>query len=138
MKLLSALLIVLVFPLAGCAGTDSVADAPRNFEDLPRTYIVFFAVDSAALDEAARGVIAQAAEDNSQYRPMTIEIASYSEEGPNARVSAELAERRFSAVANALISEGFDASRIARSELLGAQDLPDLAAHRIEIRIELP
>ena len=138
MKLLSVLLIAIVLPLAGCAGTDSAADAPRDFEDLPRSYIVFFADDSAALDEAARDVIAQAAQDGSRYQPVRIEIAGFLDEGPEPRVSADLAERRFSAVANALIAEGFDSSLFARSERVSDPDLPDIAVHRIEIRFELP
>jgi hypothetical protein len=138
MKLISVLLIAFVLPLAGCAGVDSAADIPRDFEDAPRNYIVFFAEDSAALDDAARGVIAQAAQDSAQVQPMAIHIAGLSGEGPQSRVSPALAERRFSAVANALAAEGLDPSLIARSELADDPDLPDFAVQRIEIQFELP
>lgn len=138
MKLCSVLLIAVVLPLAGCAGMDSAADVPRDFEDVPQNYIVFFAEDSAVLDEAARGVVAQAAEDSMQIRPMRIEISGYSGEGPEPLVSPELAERRFSAVANALAADGLDPSLIARAELLGDPNLPDFAVHRIEIHFQLP
>ena len=138
MKLLSVLLILCALPLAGCAGTGAPADVPRDFEDLPRTYIVFFAFDSAALDEAALGVIVQAAQDSLQYQPMTIEIAGLSGEGLGARMSPELAARRFSAVEEALIAQGLDSSLFARSELMVDPNLPDFAVHRIEIHLELP
>lgn len=138
MKLFSVLLIAVVLPLAGCAGTDTVADAPRDFEDVPRNYIVFFAEDSATLDEAARGVIAQAAQDSMQFRPMRIDISGYSGEGPNPLVRPNLAEQRFSAVANALIAEGLDPSLLGRSELTGDPNVPDFAVDRIEIQFLLP
>jgi hypothetical protein len=137
MKLLSVLLILCLLPLAGCAGTDA-GEAPRDFEDLPGTYIVFFAVDSAALDEVAEGVIAQAAQDGLRFQPSMIEIAGFSGEGPDGRVSAELAGQRFSTVEDALIDEGLDSSLIVRSGLTGEPDLPDIAIHRIEIRFDLP
>ncbi len=138
MKLLSVLLISCILPLAGCAGTGASDDVPRDFEDLPRTYIIFFAFDSATLDDVAQGVIAQAAQDSLQYQPMMIEIAGFSGEGPEARMSAELADQRFSTVEEALIADGLDSSLIARSELMADPDLPDLAVHRIEIHLELP
>ncbi len=124
--------------LRGPSGTGASADVRRDFEDLPRTYIIFFAFDSAALDDVAQGVLAQAAQDSLQYQPMMIEIAGFSGEGPEARMSAELADQRFSTVEEALIAEGLDSSLIARSELMADPDLPDLAVHRIEIHLELP
>ena len=138
MKLPSVLLILCILPLAGCAGPGGAGDAPREFEDLPRNYIIFFAVESAALDELAQGVISQAAQDSLQLQPMMIEVAGFSGEGQEARVSAELADQRFSAVEGALIAEGLDSSLIVRSGLMDDPDLPDLAVHRIEIRFELP
>lgn len=134
MKLLSVLLVLCILPLAGCAGMGGAGDVPVDFEDLPRAYIIFFTVDSAALDEMAQGVIAQAAEDSLQIQPMTIVIAGFLGQGPEAPVSAELADQRFSVVEDALIAEGLDSSLIARAELMADPDLPDIAVHRIEIR----
>ena len=138
MKLFSVLLIAIVLPLAGCAGMNSGAGVARDFEDVPRIYIVFFAVDSSELDEAARGVIAEAARDSMRFQPTTIQIAGFSGDGPESTVSPALAEGRFSAVANALAAEGLDPSLIARSELVDDPDLPEIAEQRIEIHFELP
>ncbi len=138
MKILSVLQIATVLALAGCAGTEPTADVPRDFEDVPRNYIVFFSEDSATLDEAARGVIAQAAQDSVQFQPMRVEVSGYSGDGPGSPVTSELAERRFSAVANALVAEGLNPSLIGRSELTSDPNLPDFAVDRIEIHFELP
>lgn len=138
MKLLAALLFLCALPLAGCVGAGGPADAPQNFEDLPQNYIIFFAFDSAELDELAEGVIAQAAQDSLQYRPMTIEIAGLSGDGSDARVSAALAAERFSAVEEALVAQGLDSSLLARSELMADPNLPDIAVHRIEIHLVFP
>ena len=103
MKRLAVMLVAIVLPLAGCAGANS-GDTPRNLEDAPRNYIVFFAEGSAVLDDAAKGVVAQAAQDSLQFRPTRVDISGYSGEGPEPLVRPELAEQRYSVVANALIA----------------------------------
>ncbi|MEE8438884.1 MAG: OmpA family protein [Micropepsaceae bacterium] len=148
MRFLGALLIAALLPLGGCAGTGATGtgstgagatgDVSRDIEDLPQSYIVFFAFNSAVLDETAQSVIAQAADDALRYQPTMIEIAGFSGEGPNARTSSQIADLRYAAVAEALTARGLDASLFARGELMDEANIPDAAVRRIEIRLELP
>ncbi len=138
MRYLGALLIAALLPLGGCSGTVAPGDVPQDFDDLPQSYIVFFAFNSAELDETAQSVIAQAADDALQYQPTTIEISGFSGEGPNARTSSQMANLRYAAVAEALTARGLDSSLFARGELMDEPNLSDVAVRRIEIRLELP
>ena len=148
MRFLGALLIAALLPLGGCAGTGATGtastgagatgDVSRDIEDLPQSYIVFFAFNSAVLDETAQSVIAQAADDALRYQPTMIEIAGFSGEGTNARTSSRIANQRYAAVAEALAARGLDSSLFARGELMDEANIPDAAVRRIEIRLELP
>ena len=144
MKNLGVVLMAALLPLSGCAGTGTatgtgaLGDATPEVEELPENYIVFFAFNSAQLDETAQGVISQAAEDALNNQPSTIEISGFTGEGPNARTSAQIANQRYAAVAEALSARGLDSSLFARGELMDEASVPDAAVRRIEIRLELP
>ncbi len=131
MTLLRVVLIAGLLPLGGCA-------IFRGVEDLPENYIVFFAYDSAELDDAARAVVEQAADDATRFDPVTITIAGNVADNPAAAVSAEMSERRFVAVEEALVAEGVDAGLFARAVLSEEPALPADAIRRIEIRFTLP
>jgi OOP family OmpA-OmpF porin len=124
-------LVAALLPLAGCA-------LFRGVEDLPETYIVFFAYDSAELDDAARDVVEQVADDAGRFDPVSILISGNMGDLPNANVSAEMSERRFAAVEEALVADGVDASLFSRAPLAEEPALPADAIRRIEIRFTLP
>jgi len=148
MRIIGALLLAVILPLAGCAGVTSGDAEPGGFrlggatapaqEDLPLNYIVFFDFGSAQLDETSRAVIQQAIEGAMQHRPTMITIAGFSGEGPNARTSAQMANQRYAAVTEALIAGGLDSALFSRTELMDEPNLPEIAVRRIEIRLVVP
>jgi outer membrane protein OmpA-like peptidoglycan-associated protein len=136
MRIVGVFLLAAILPLGGCAGIGAVGDAPPEIGGLPRNYIVFFAFNSAALDDTAQGVIAQAADDALQFQPAVIEIAGFSGEGPNARTGPQIANQRFTAVEEALAASGLDRALFERVDLMDEANHSDVAVRRVEIRLE--
>ncbi|MGY9107580.1 MAG: hypothetical protein ACKVG0_13850, partial [Alphaproteobacteria bacterium] len=138
MRILGVLLLAAILPLGGCAGIGAVGSAPPEVGEVPRNYIVFFAFNSAALDDTAQGVIPQAADDALQFQPTIIEIAGFSGEGPNARTGPQIANQRFTAVEEALVASGLDGALFERVDLMDGANLSDVAIRRVEIRLVHP
>ncbi len=126
-----SLVVAAFLPLAACA-------LFRGVEDLPENYIVFFAYDSAELDAAARDVVEQASADLRRFNPVSITLAGNMADQPAAQVSAEMSQRRFAAVEEALVAEGVNPALFGRTALAEEPGLPADAIRRIEIRFTLP
>jgi len=126
-----SLVVAAILPLAACA-------LFRGVEDLPENYIVFFAYDSAELDDAAREVVEQAAEDARRFGPTAIVLHGNLTDLPDAQVSEEMSLRRFAAVEEALIAGGVNPGLFGRAPLQQEIQLPADAIRRIEIHFMLP
>jgi peptidoglycan-associated lipoprotein len=92
---------------------ESIAD--RSLEDLNRESPlkpVFFALDSADLDDAARAVAMANAELLRRYSSWTVTIEGHCDERGTAEYNLALGERRATAVRTYLVSLGVAADRI--------------------------
>lgn len=136
MKFLKILVIALAVPLGSCAAIQSAGFGdPEGFEDLPEAYNLFFGYDSAELDEAAEGILEQAAADAMQFEPDAIIIAGSSQPGPG-ETTPGLIEARFGSIETALAAHGADRALFERADLMPDPSLPSVDIPRFEIRFE--
>lgn len=87
-----------------------------------QSYEVLFAHDSAALDDAARAVIADAAQSHAATGSSSITVRGHTDTSGNADYNAALSKRRASAVAEELAARGVPVSQISAS-FVGENDL---------------
>jgi outer membrane protein OmpA-like peptidoglycan-associated protein len=100
-----------------------------------RTYIVFFAYDTAALTPEARNIVVQAAANAKAVKAVRIDLGGYVGQGPTARTDGALTARRFATVEDTLAAQGVDRRLFARVPLMDEVQLPATAVRRIEIRL---
>jgi len=120
--------------MAGAATASSGAGSPAPTHALSDIE-VFFASGSAALDDAAKGVVRmKAAEVMGIGTPMT--ITGYADKTGNAQVNVELAKKRAAAVREALVNLGIAPERIRMVPpvtVTGSAD--DSRARRVDILV---
>jgi outer membrane protein OmpA-like peptidoglycan-associated protein len=105
---------------------------PAHAEDVPGKFIVFFSGTGTELSEQGQTIVWIAAAQIRSTHPASVEIAVGT--GPDNR---NLAERRFTAVRDALVTSGVDRTLIVRSEISGPKLLAAGAAdQRVEIRLQ--
>jgi outer membrane protein OmpA-like peptidoglycan-associated protein len=116
--------ILLLLPAAcGFLG----ADTPEH--------VVYFQARSAELDQAARGVIANAARQAQQNPQAPVNIVGYTDSAGSPQADVVLSRRRAQAVADALVAGGVPASRLVRLGRGQTGADPGLASRRVEIWI---
>jgi len=125
------LVLLCALALSGC---ETAPNETRNSSEA-RTYIVFFAYDSAALTPDARDIVLRAAAGAKAAQPARIELGGYIGQGPTARTDSALTARRFAAVEDTLAAEGIDRKLFAQMPLVDEIPLPATAVRRIEIHL---
>jgi OmpA family len=107
-------------------------------------YVVFFGLDSAAIDAAARQVIRSAAEDYERTGAAYVEVHGYADTSGNVEYNEALSERRADAVTEALIAQGVPAAAITQVGLGEAEfvetgdGVREPRNRRVEIEVERP
>jgi outer membrane protein OmpA-like peptidoglycan-associated protein len=115
--------------MAGCA----MFEGPLS-EQPPR--IVFFTEDSAALDEPAVGVVANAARLANRYPSASVEVLGYAGPVGGQQYNVALSQARAKTVEDALLARGVAASRITvRGRGPVAYELAPIESRRVEIRV---
>jgi hypothetical protein len=87
------------------------------FQDEPGRYVVFFALDSAALDAEAREVVQAAADEFQRTGAARVEVRGHTDTAGSADYNQALSERRADAVAQELILLGVPSAAITRTGL---------------------
>ena len=122
------LLAASLLAIAGCA---------RMAAPAPRTLVVFFTADSAALDPAAQAAIQQAAEVVHPNPSATVHVRGFAApDSGSKQFNKSLSDTRAQAVADALVNAGVPRARL-RMESRGAvpYDLMPTESRRVEIVI---
>ena len=119
------LLLLVALVLAACA----------TAKNETRTYIVFFAYNTAALTPESRNIVVQAAANAKAVKPVRIDLGGYIGQGPTSRTDGALTALRFDTVEGILAAEGIDRRLFARVPLMDEVPLPATAVRRIEIRL---
>ena len=109
----------------------------------PETFNVQFDINSSSLNEDVRSVLTGAAEIVADHEEFTVTLTGYTDQSGSKAYNEQLAKKRIDAVAEFLIAEGVDDSKIVR-EVVGEAD-PALAPagkdpaswnRRVEVRVE--
>src|SRR5580698_4600463 len=96
--------------------------------------IVFFPDWSGAIDDAARNVIAQAAEAAKQSPKAAITVTGYADNTGSAKANVYLTELRAQRVIDGMIADGVSAKRL-KMVAAGRQAELGVASRRVEISI---
>lgn len=123
MRRLSLLIVVCLLSACSLLGGNA----------LGRKYVVFFNKDSAALDQAARGIVAQAATAAADNPSMDVLVAGHAAAHGNLSADEALSSRRADIVADALRADGVAANRIKVSPRKPSNQDADVGARRVEI-----
>jgi outer membrane protein OmpA-like peptidoglycan-associated protein len=101
--------------------------------------LVFFEGSSAQLDDAAKGVVAGAADWAKRHPAMPVVVASYTDPYGSQQANSDFTRLRAQAVIDGLVADGVPAARIQRRDM-GATDfkLDPQESRRVEITIGQP
>ena len=120
-----ALLLPLLLALAACA----------LFGPGTPDYVVFFPERSAQLDAAAQGVVAQAAQRARDNLGARVRVIGYTDSAGGTQADVALSRQRAQAVADALVADGVEASRLVRAGRGQTKEDPGVASRRVEISV---
>lgn len=112
-----------------------LSSACALFEPSGPHYAVFFSERSAQLDRAARGVIAQAAERAREAPGVPVSVVGYTDSAGSPEADVVLSRERAQAVADALIADGVEASRLVRAGRGQTNEDPGVASRRVDITV---
>ncbi|MBN8929096.1 MAG: hypothetical protein BGO51_19050 [Rhodospirillales bacterium 69-11] len=119
-----ALLLLLVTAFAGSAHAD------------PQRFVIFFIEWSAAIDDAAKGVVAEAADYAKAHPTETIQVTGFADPTGSKQANVLLSELRAQRVADLLAEDGVPPARIrqvGRGSVKFA--LTPLESRRVEVAI---
>jgi len=122
-----------------------LAAAPIAAQAQAQTFEVLFAFDSAKLDDAARAVVADAAQAYAATGSSSISVRGHTDTSGNPSYNADLSKRRANAVAGELAARGVPVSAIS-ANFVGENDLAvqtgdgvrELANRRVTINLGGP
>jgi len=110
-----------------------VAASPAHAQQSP-TYVIFFQSWSAALDDAAQGVITQAANWAKSHPNDLVQVTGSADTTGSQRANALLSDLRAQMVNDQLVMDGINAGRI---QLSGVGSIPGsgsaLLARRVQV-----
>ena len=112
MKALLVGVALLALAVPGAYAQSGSRQVPPPEVEGPGRYRVFFAFDQAALSEADRGVVAEAAEDYRRTGTARITATGHTDTSGSAGYNLELSQRRAEAVADELVRLGVPAADI--------------------------
>ncbi len=108
---------------------------PRDLADEPAR-VVFFTEDSAALDESARGVVANAAALSKEFPTQPVLVLGFADPDGGRAYNRALSEARAEAVAEQLRQNGVEPQRIVVSPRGPVPfEMMPLESRRVEIRV---
>jgi outer membrane protein OmpA-like peptidoglycan-associated protein len=105
------------------------------FQSQPSAYVVFFEERSAALDAPARKAIAEAATLAKDDPTAAVSLTGYTDSAGSPQADVVLSQQRAQAVADALVADGVERSRLIRQGRGQTGTEPGLMSRRVEIRI---
>lgn len=118
------------FMLAACS-------QPSNLtSDNDRTYVVFFPFASSELDDAAMTTIDQAVRYAKSFPDKKVYVEGYAAVYGDLSLDEMMAAQRTQAVAQQIVSEGIDKSRVNDKAQQPEQRQSQIAARRVEIEVK--
>lgn len=123
------LLFALASPALAVAQTPSPSGAPKP------AFVVFFPRWSGDLDDAANGVIRQAAAAAKQNPSAHVVVNGYADSEGSAAANEDLSRLRAQRVVDGLVADGVSADRITQNGK-GEQPVRGLVSRRAVIRVE--
>ncbi len=121
--------VILLATVSACT-----SPPPNEPPTPPKSFVVFFTRDSAALDPEAVAVIDRIAEEARRIQATGVGISGYSGPAGTPAANLRLSEERSAAVEQALIERGVSRDIIVRT-YHGATDVagPQLEGQRVEV-----
>ncbi len=113
--------------LAACAG------------NAPRKYVVFFSARSTELDDNARNVLSQVADESRKHPSRIVKVEGYAHAGHDLSADALLAIQRAKAVAQQLSEDGVAGDHIVQTPRApSSSEGMQVGSRRVEIELANP
>ena len=104
-----------------------------------RIFAVFFNDFSTSLGQTAMAIVSDAAETAKRFPTYPVKVSGYANRAGSAQADIDLSRARADAVANLLVQDGVNASRITRTAVgTPPNSQPGVESRRVEIDIDEP
>lgn len=100
-----------------------------------RQYVVFFGQGSATLDATGQSVVSRVAKKAKKYSDRVVDIEGYARQNGDLSTESLLAAKRARAVAEQLVADGVDESRIRETTRPPSNAEGTVGARRVEIEL---